>query len=849
MRRKHILNLSAKIRFFHLTATLRRSFLHAMGRIFGGVCNFSRGGAFIGSMTLLRQLIIVLVAFAAPAAMAVERINIHGKVTDTDNKPVEFVTVRIGGTAIGANTGLEGEYSLSTAAADTVTVFFTCIGYHEVKRQLIDAKGDVTLNVQLRPSSVNLGEVEVTEVRRQTGSMVSLDREDLKLAPDVGAGSVEAMISTLAGVSSSNEMSSTYSVRGGTYDENSVYINGIEVYRPLLISSGQQEGLSIINPDLVGAIGFSTGGFTVQYGDKMSSVLDITYRDPEAFEGSVSASLMGGSLAIGQSSTKFSQLHGLRYKRNASLLSSMETKGEYDPRFFDYQTSLTLKPNAKWRFNFLGNIAVNDYRFKPVNRQTNFGTSTDAKQFTVYFDGHEKDRFETWFGALSATYRPSKVTDFTLLASGYLSNELVSYDIQGEYWLDQAGTGEVGGELGVGRYHEHARNRLKATVFSVALKGNTGIRNHTLSYGVTVNSEKIMERTREWERRDSAGYTLPSDGQHVKLIYNLSSRHDITSARLSFYVMDTYRLNTPSGYFNINGGIRMSYWSFNKEFLFSPRVNVGYVPERNPQWTFRFATGLYYQSPFFKEYRVEQADDLGNCTIRLNDKIKSQRSYQVILGADYTFRAMNRPFKLSGEAYCKILGNLIPYEIDNLKIVYSGMNTSSGYAMGLDMKLFGQFVPGTDSWLSFSLMKTNEKLNGVNVPRPTDQRYSVALYFTDFFPKVPKLKFSLRGIFSDGLPTTAPHSSRDKGYFRTPAYKRIDIGFSYGLLTPLADGRPRENFWRHFKSIWLGLDVFNLLDISNVSSYYWVTDVNDIQYAVPNYLTRRQINVKLTVDF
>ena len=484
-----------------------------------------------------------------------------------------------------------------------------------------------------------------------------------------------------------------------------------------------------------------------------------------------------------------------------------------------------------------------------MNRQTNFGTTTDAKQFTVYFDGHEKDRFETWFGALSASYRVHPSTELSLLGSGYLGNELVAYDISGEYWLDQAGNGEVGGELGVGRYHEHARNRLRSTVFSITAKGATSIRKHTLSYGLTFNSEKIMERSREWERRDSAGYTLPSDGQLVKLIYNMSSHHDISSTRLSFFVADNFRVNSSSGYFNINGGLRFSYWSFNKEFLFSPRVNIGFVPERNPAWTFRFATGLYYQQPFFKEYRYEVADELGNCSIRLNKDIKSQRSIHFIAGADYTFRALNRPFKVSAEAYYKVLGNLIPYEIDNLKIVYSGFNTSKGYTMGLDMKFFGQFVPGTDSWLSFSLMKTSEDLNGKKVPRPTDQRYSVALYFTDFFPKVPKLKFSLRGIFSDGLPVTAPHSSRDKGYFRTPAYKRLDIGLMYGLLTPPKDGQLRDNFWRHFKSIWIGVDCFNLLGISNVSSYYWVTDVNDIQYAVPNYLTGRQLNVRLTIDF
>ncbi len=330
------------------------------------------------------------------------------------------------------------------------------------------------------------------------------------------------------------------------------------------------------------------------------------------------------------------------------------------------------------------------------------------------------------------------------------------------------------------------------------------------------------------------------------MIYLLTSRQDLSSNRFSAFLQDSYRLNSSKGYFAVNGGVRLSYWDFNKEFLFSPRISVSYIPAKADRWVFRFATGLYYQSPFYKEFRrpVENGT-----VIELNNEIKSQRSWQFILGADYTFRMLNRPFKLSGEAYYKALSNLIPYEVDNLKIVYDGINSSSGFAAGVDFKLFGQFVPGSDSWISFSLMKTQETLNGVKVPRPNDRRYSFAMYFTDYFPKFPRLKLNLRGVFSDGLPTTAPHSSRDKGYFRTPAYKRVDIGLSYALLPSLKEGETRGGIYRFLKSVWLGVDCFNLFDISNVSSYYWVTDVNDVQYAVPNYLTRRQINVSLTIDF
>lgn len=797
-----------------------------------------------------RHTLFLLLLSPLLALIGYAQVKIHGKITDANGEPVEFATVRIGGTAIGTTSGLEGDYSLSCPAADTITVHFSCIGYREETRRLIDASGDVTLNMRLQLTTEMLQQVEVTELKKQTGSIATIDASELRKNPDASGGSVESLITTMAGVTGSNEMSSQYSVRGGSYDENSVYINGIEVYRPLLITSGQQEGLSVINPDLVGAIGFSTGGFPAEYGDKMSSVLDITYRQPESFEGSLSASLMGASLSIGQGSKKFSQLHGVRYKRNSSLLSSMDTKGEYDPTFFDYQTNLNWQLSPKFKLSFLGNISVNHYKFTPRNRTTTFGTTADAKQFTVYFDGHERDRLETYFGAISLDYRLSRSTNLQLLGSAYLTDELVAYDISGEYWLDQAGTSEIGGELGVGRYHEHARNRLKGSVLSLALKGETAINpRHTLTYGLNVQGENIMDRSREWELRDSAGFSLPSDGVNLRMVYNLASHHDLSSTRFSAFAQDAWKINTAAGFLTLNAGLRLSYWSFNKELLLSPRVTVGFIPEKSPSWAFRFATGLYYQSPFYKEYRVPVSDDKGNQTIELNTDIKSQRSFHLIAGTDYTFRALNRPFKLSGEIYYKALSDLVPYEIDNLKIVYSGLNESSGYAMGLDMKLFGQFVPGSDSWVSFSLMKTSETLHGVKVPRPTDRSYSLGLFFTDYFPKFPKLKFALRGIFMDGLPSTAPRSSRDKSYFRMPPYKRVDIGLSYALLSPLKEGESRYGFARHFKSVWLGVDVFNLLDIANVASYYWVTDVNGIQYAVPNYLTRRQLNLRLTIDF
>lgn len=799
------------------------------------------------------RICFLALIFALMSAMVsyADNVRISGKVIDNEDKPIEFGTVRVAGTAIGTNTNLKGLYSLSVAERDTLELIYTCIGFKSVKHKLINPKGELTLNVRMYPDDVTLNEVEVLGFRPNSNGMQSFDTKSFKLSPDVSGGSVEAMISTMPGVNSSNELSSQYSVRGGSFDENSVYINGMEIYRPQLVRAGQQEGLSVINPDMVGNLRFSSGGFPARYDDKMSSALDITYREPESFEGAVAASLMGGSLTIGQNSGKFSQLHGARLKKNNSLLSSMDTKGEYDPLYFDYQTNLSLKPNDRLTFNFLGNISLNHYNFTPHNRETAFGTAQDVKHFKVYFDGQEKDKFETFLGALSATYRVNRATSFSAGISGFLTNELVSYDISGEYWLNQAGTageGGIGGELGVGKYMEHSRNRLKASVLRLFLRGETRIKNNHLTFGFDYKRENFRDRTKEWEWRDSAGYSLPTAPEGVHLIYNLTSKHNLSTNRLAAYVEDAIYFDTEKAYMTLNGGLRFSYWDFNKEFLVSPRVNFSVRPTGS-NWNIRAAAGLYYQSPFYKEFRRAGTDSDGNSEISLNRDIKSPRSLQFIVGTDYTFRAMNRPFKLTGEVYYKNLANLISYEYDNLKVNYYGINDSKGFITGLDLKLFGQFVEGSDSWLSFSLMKTSQTLDGKKVPLPSDQRFSVALYFTDYFPKFPKLKFSLRGIFADGLTMTAPHRSRSETYFRSPSYKRVDIGVSYQLVGAPSDGVRPYNFWRHFKSIVLGLDCFNLLDISNVSSYYWVTDVNDIQYAVPNYLTRRQFNVRLSVEF
>ena len=801
----------------------------------------------------IKLYIFFIFLFIGSTVLAQSRIKISGKVIDADNQGLELVNVRIGGTTQGTLTDLKGEYELTVASQDSIEIIFSCLGYRTEKRVLAAPQGNVVLNMRLYTKDKKLGEVVVTEIRKQTSTLQKIDAKDLRLMPDASGGSIESMLSTLAGVNSSNELSSQYSVRGGNFDENIVYVNGIEIYRPLLVRSGQQEGLSFINPDMVGSIGFSSGGYSAEYGDKMSSVLVIIYKQPEAFEGAVSASFLGASAMIGHSTKRFSQLHGFRYKTNSTLLSSLDTKGEYDPSFFDYQTYLTYKFSPNWNISLLGNISNNIYNFTPQERTTKYGTYTSASQFKVYFDGQEKDKFQTFFGALSLNYGVSKYTALSLLASAFATNEIVTYDITGEYWLDEldmannGGVPQTSGTLGYGTYHEHARNRLNASVFAIAAKGATRFGKNELKYGVNFQREIIKDRVREWELRDSAGYSLPHTGNGIDLVSSLSSYQNMQSNRFSFYAQDTYKLRAKSGFYTFTGGIRGSYWGFNKEFILSPRASVGYIPNFNDRLTFRFATGLYYQAPFYKELRdtVRTGEDY---VVRLNRSIKSQRSIHFVLGSDYSFRAVNRPFKFTAELYYKKLDNLIPYEVDNVRIWYSGRNESKGYAAGLDLKLFGQFVPGTDSWLSFSLMRTQETIGGIKVPRPTEQRYSIALFFQDYVPRFPKYKFSLRAIWSDGLPVGAPRLGRQAGYFRTTPYRRVDIGASR-LLVGGEDRLMKRGFFRYFKSIWIGLDVFNLLDISNVNSYYWVTDIYNHQSAVPNYLTMRQFNLRLSMEF
>ena len=801
-----------------------------------------------------QKFFIIIICLIATLKMMAQEFTLQGRVTDDDNNPVELATVSVVSQGKVAFTSLKGEFSMHLHSADSVAVKFSMIGYKTKVRVLRKPRGKQTLQVVLHTDATMLGDVNVTGEKIQSDQTQEIKIKDIKMAPSANGNGVEGIIQQQAGVSTHSELSSQYNVRGGAFDENSVYINNVEVYRPFLVRSGQQEGLSVINPYMVDKIGFSTGGYGAKYGDKMSSALDITYKTLKAkgkkpvVEGSLAASLLGADTYIGIGTRKLSWLNSVRYKTTSYLLGSLETKGEYKPQYLDYQTYLSYQPNKRWKIDFIGYISDNHYNFEPSDRETSFGTMENVKSFRVYFDGHEKDRFLTYFGTLGITRNITRNTSLSLLGSAFYTKEQEKYDIQGQYWLDQTETSE---NLGVGTYFEHARNYLSAHVMSAKLMLRHKVQKHNVEAAVTLKREHIEENSIEYEMRDSAGYSVPHTGKDLYMIYSMKARNELNANRMEAYIQDTYRFSggtadsTGNGqtHYTLNYGVRMSHWNFNRETILSPRISLAIIPANHENTTLRLAAGLYYQAPFFKELRDTTTVN-GVTVASLNEKIKSQRSIHFIAGYDYRFRMNDQRFKFSAEAYYKALSNIVPYSVSNVKVVYYGQNECSGHAAGLDFKLYGEFVPGTDSWLSLSLMDTKMKLNGKSIPLPTDQRYAVNLFFTDYFPGSRKWRMSLKLAFADGLPFAAPHKELETNSFRATAYRRADIGMSYQLLDN--SRREKKTF---LKNVTLGVDCLNLFGIDNVNSYYWVTDVTNQQYAVPNYLTGRQLNARVLLEF
>ncbi|MFC2111362.1 carboxypeptidase-like regulatory domain-containing protein [Bacteroidota bacterium] len=818
---------------------------------------------------------------------------ISGRIVDSLGFPLQ--SVNIGSLnlpqQVGAVSSRDGYYEFAIPTNIEIIIKFSFIGYEPEKVIVkLTPNEKRQINITLKSSIETLPPIDISGQRTREPGMDIIDAKKATILPGPNE-SIESLLKVIGtGVSSSNELSSQYSVRGGNYDENLVYVNDIEIYRPFLVRSGQQEGLSFANTAMVSSVSFSAGGFDAKYGDKMSSVLDIKYKEPKSFAASVGLSFLGFSTHIEDRSenARFTYLLGLRQKSNQYVLKSMETKGEYKPSFTDFQTFLTYDITEYVEIGFLGNYARNSYKVVPENRETEFGTINEALRLSVYFDGQEVDRFETFMGALTTTYKPNKNFNIRFTGSAFNTYENETYDIMGQYWLDELendfGKDEFGNvkyNRGVGTYLNHARNYLEATVFNIEHRGSFRNKNKVTQWGVKYQGEIIKDELSEWRMLDSAGYSIPHPSDYIGFPLNpnkdillqevIKSSFDTISNRYSGFIQNKWNLSTDSVGFSLIAGVRANYWDLNDELLISPRVSFNYKPHWEKNILLRFATGIYYQPPFYKELRYFDGS--------INTNIKAQRSIHFVAASEWSFDAWFRPFVFTAELYYKQLNNLIPYEIDNVRIRYFAENSAHGYATGIDLKVNGEFVKGIESWASLSVMKTEEDIDGDffydyynqsgekiiagytfdavavdsiryepgYIARPTDQRVNFSLFFQDFLPKNPSYKMHLNLVFGSRLPFGPPTHKRYQATLRIPPYRRVDIGFSKQIKS--ADSKLRaKSFFRHFNEIWLSLEVFNLLQINNTVSYLWISDVSNRMYAVPNYLTPRQLNVKLHID-
>jgi len=808
-------------------------------------------------MTAIRTIIFTaIIILSAINVAAQDKIRISGVVRGEEGTRLELVTVSVKGEASGAVSDNNGRFNLTTNHKDQLTIQFRCLGYKPKEYFLKPADhtdpSDISLRIQMLESVENLEEIVVKAGREHNTNLVRIDPRIAQVLPDA-SGSFEGLIKKQMGVSSSNELSSQYSVRGGNYDENLVYVNDIQIYRPFLIRAGQQEGLSFINPDMVSSVLFSAGGFDARYGDKMSSVLDIRYKKPSTFAGSATMSLMGGSLHLEGSSKdrRLSYITGLRYKTNKFLLNSLDITGDYNPRFTDFQTYISYDLTTDWEFDFLGNIAHNNYRFVPKSGDTSFGTVHEALKLRVVFEGMEEDAFTTYMGAVSSRFHPSENFELKFILSAFQTKESETYDIHGWYILNELdnrlGSDNFADSLsnvGFGSFLNHARNTLTANVISASHKGLYINNNNQLNWGIEYQSSFITDNIEEWIMMDSAGYSLPYSGTAVNFYNTYFASSDLQHQQITGYIQNSYRAQLLSGSsLTLTTGVRASYLTINQDYQISPRASIAFKPAWDNDWTFRFSGGAYHQPPFFKEFR----DLNGN----LNPMVTAQKSAHLVGGTDYYFSAWERPFKFVTELYYKFLWDLIPYEIDNVRIRYYGDNMSDGYAAGLDMKIAGEFVPGVDSWASLSVMKTQEDIRGDTlgyIDRPTDQRVNMAIFFQDYFPNNKSYKAHLNLLFGTGLPYGPPGSESLKSALRIPPYRRVDLGFSKVLIGEKGNSS-LPGVLKYVKNTWLSLEIFNLLDINNTISHIWIRDITGKQYSIPNYLTRRRINLKLQIRF
>lgn len=818
---------------------------------------------------VFRKTLIILLFISSLGELLSAQTRIVGSVKDTNGEGIALANITLKGTPTGTMTSRDGSFILNLPADRDLELVISCIGYLSRNVTLRLSEGETRrLSLVLETELTELDEVSVSARQERATNMARIDLDALKYVPGT-TGSVESLIKTLPGVSSNNELSSTYSVRGGNFDENLVYVNDIEIYRPLLVRSGQQEGMSFINEDMVSGIRFSAGGFEARYGDKMSSVLDIAYRKPDKTAASVSASLLGGSFSFEGTgfNKKFSHLTGIRYKSNAYLLNSLETEGEYKPVFTDIQSLLSYNIGKRTELSFMGNLAINSYRFVPTVQNTEFGTAKTPLALKVFYEGNEVDRFETWLGALSLSHTSRNDLKLRLTGSAFNTREEETFDILGQYLineLDNRADSDTYGDsilnIGIGGFLNHARNYLNTTVYSVSHSGEVNRSGHKIAWGLKYEYQYTTDRLSEWQMVDSAGFSVPYNGTTVNLYDVIKAKNTVENGRLSLYIQDTWGFISGRTEYFLTAGLRAGYQFLNSEYLISPRAIFSFKPAWERDLMFHFSAGAYHQPPFYKEMR--------NVTGIVNPDLRAQRSWHFLAGGDYIFKAWERPFKLSAEAYYKYLDKLVPYKIDNVRIRYAGENLASGYATGLDLKINGEFVKDAESWASLSFMQTREDIEGDSYvvqneegnsetiypgyyPRPTDQLMSFGMFFQDYFPNRPDFKVQVSFQYGSRLPYSSAERDRYDDVFRLPPYRRVDLGFSKVLKR---EGVQPANILRYADQAWITVEVFNLLGIKNTISYLWVRTVSNQEgipgmFAVPNYLTSRRFNIRLNVKF
>ena len=814
--------------------------------------------------------LLLLFSILYSSALWAQKATVRGVILDVFDEPIPSVNITFGNT--GAISDLDGYYLIEITANENVQITYSHIGHKNVQATLnLSNNEDYELNPVMKTDIEQIATVVISgrENKRVEG-ITTLSPEAIRRMPSAISG-VTSLLTSLPGINSNNELSTQYAVRGGNYDENLVYVNEIEVYRPFLIRSGQQEGLSFVNDDLTSSVDFSAGGFQAKFGDKLSSVLDITYRKPTEVQASLDASLLGVSVSAGDISNdgKFTGIVGLRYRDNSLFVNAKETQTNFKPTFLDAQTYLSYKFNNKLEIGFLGNIAINKYSYKPLTRQTNFGTLADPVALLVFYEGQEEDKYDTYFGALKATYVASQNYTAKFIGSIYQTQEQEYFDILAQYRLGEVDTsigsenlGDVTFSEGIGSQLTHARNNLDALIVNLEHKGNATIGENEIEYGVKFTHEDIRDRVQEYEIIDSAGFSIrpplvdfanlqpyePFTSEIVPYT-NIRAQNDVQINRLSGYGQWSRRTTIGSSDLWLNAGVRAHNWTVSgqdiqstTQTVFSPRGQVSLKPNWDRDMLFRLSGGVYHQPPFYRELR----DSTG--TVRPG--VKAQKSIHIVLGNDYSFNLWDRPFTLNSEVYYKKLTNVNPYTLDNVRIRYRASNNAVAYAYGLDLRLAGEFVPGTESWISLGYLKTEENIDDKGyIFRPTDQRLKIGMLFQDYVKVVPNLKGYLNLQYNTGLPGGSP-SYADPYNFqeRLPDYKRVDLGVSYVLIDAT---RPKEEgVFKYFKELTLGAEIFNIFDVQNSISNTFVRDVyTKVQYSIPNYLSPRVFNVRLTAKF